>query len=122
MIITSGIVNEIEPRDTYRPKIKVFRADGTAMIIDKDSTVLDFAFHIHSDLGLHFKHAHLNDDKTFLPAYTRLSEGDTVFIIQDENVKPTFSWFNYVRTSRATHHLVRYFYRLYGSGNDAPSV
>ena len=118
----SGIVNEIEPRDTYRPKIKVFRADGTAMIIDKDSTVLDFAFHIHSDLGLHFKHAHLNDDKTFLPAYTRLSEGDTVFIIQDENVNPTFSWFNYVRTSRATHHLVRYFYRLYGSGNDAPSV
>ena len=118
----SGIVNEIEPRDTYRPKIKVFRADGTAMLIDKDSTVLDFAFHIHSDLGLHFKHAHLNDDKTFLPAYTRLSEGDTVFITQDENVKPTFSWFNYVRTSRATHHLVRYFYRLYGTENGSSPV
>ncbi|MDO5133471.1 MAG: HD domain-containing protein [Eubacteriales bacterium] len=109
----AGIVNEIEPRDTYNPKIKVFCADGAAMKIDKGATVLDFAFHIHTDLGLHFQHAQLNGEKTFLPAHTRLNEGDTVFIQENENVTPTFSWFKYLRTSRAKDHLVRYFYQQY---------
>lgn len=110
-----GIVNEIEPRDTYSPKIKVFCADGAAMMIDRSATVLDFAFHVHSDLGLHFKYARLNDAGTRLPAYTRLNEGDTVFIEEDPDVKPSFSWFKYIRTSRATHHLVRYFYQLHST-------
>lgn len=111
----SGAVNELEPRDTYMPKIKVFRADGTAMMIDSGATVLDFAFHIHTDLGLHFKYANLNGNPTQLPAYTRLNDRDTVVIAKDEDILPSFTWFKYVRTSRATDRLVRFFYKLYGS-------
>lgn len=108
-----GIVNEIEPRDTYSPKIKVFCEDGAAILIDRNATVLDFAFHIHSELGLHFKYAQLNDTLTQLPAYTTLNDGDKVFIMEDEDIVPTFSWFRYVRTSRGTDRLIRYFNQLY---------
>lgn len=117
-----GTVDEIEPRDAYKPKIKVFRKDGTAMMIDKGATVLDFAFHIHTSLGLHFKYARLNGNATQLPAYTRLNDRDTVVITEEEDVLPTFTWFKYVKTSRATDRLVRYFYRLYADERGCPFV
>lgn len=117
-----GTVDEVEPRDAYKPKIKVFRKDGTAMPIDKGATVLDFAFHIHTGLGLHFKYARLNGNSTQLPAYTRLNDRDTVVITEAEDVQPTFTWFKYVKTSRATDRLVRYFYRLYADERGCPFV
>ena len=117
-----GTVDEVEPRDAYKPKIKVFRKDGTAMLIDKGATVLDFAFHIHTGLGLHFKYARLNGNSTQLPAYTRLNDRDTVVITEEEDVQPTFTWFKYVKTSRSTDRLVRYFYRLYADERGCPFV
>ena len=117
-----GTVDEVEPRDAYKPKIKVFRKDGTAMMIDKGATVLDFAFHIHTSLGLHFKYARLNGNSTQLPAYTRLNDRDTVVIMEEEDVQPTFTWFKYVKTSRSTDRLVRYFYRLYADERGCPFV
>ena len=117
-----GTVDEVEPRDAYKPKIKVFRKDGTAMLIDKGATVLDFAFHIHTGLGLHFKYARLNGNSTQLPAYTRLNDRDTVVIMEEEDAQPTFTWFKYVKTSRSTDRLVRYFYRLYADERGCPFV
>ena len=117
-----GTVDEVEPRDVYKPKIKVFRADGTAMMIDNGATVLDFAFHIHTSLGLHFKYARLNGNATQLPAYTRLNDRDTVVITEGEDVLPTFTWFKYVKTSRAADRLVRFFYRLYADERGCPFV
>ena len=102
-------VNEIEPRDTYNEKIRVFRKDGFAMMIDKGATVLDFAFAIHTDLGLHFSYAMVDESKTQLPAYTRLNEGDMITIVANEQVVPSITWFNYVKTRRAIHHLVNFF-------------
>ena len=72
-----------------------------------------FAFHVHTDLGLHFKYAQLNGNSTQLPAYTRLNDGDTVVITEDRDAVPSFTWFKYIRTSRATDRLVRYFHRIY---------
>ncbi len=102
-------INEIDPRDTYNEKIRVFRKDGSAMMIDRGATVLDFAFAIHTDLGLHFDYAMIDESKTRLPAYTRLNEGDTITIAADQRVRPAITWFNYVRTKKAVHHLVGYF-------------
>lgn len=107
-------VNDIMPRETYNEKIKVFRRDGSAMMIDKNATVLDFAFYIHSDLGLHFRYAMVNDTATQLPPYTRLNDGDTVVIVEDWDAAPELAWFKYVRTIRATDQLVRYFTKLCG--------
>lgn len=112
-------VNDIDPRETYNRKIKVFRRDGSAMYIDERATVLDFAFHIHSELGYQFQYAKVNGTATQLPPYTRLNSGDTVIIEKSPDVAPTFNWFKYVRTVRATDHLVQYFNKLYGA---TPSV
>ena len=105
-------VNEVEPRDTYNEKIRVFRRDGTAMDIDQGATVLDFAFYIHTDLGLHFDHAIIDESKTKLPLSTRLSEGDLVTIVTNDKVSPDITWFKHVNTSRAKHTLVKYFQKL----------
>ena len=107
-------VNEIDPRDTYNEKIKVFRKDGSAMTIDKGATMLDFAFYIHSDVGYHFDHAEMMDsDRTHLQASTRLNEGDRIIIHTNENIKPDITWFKHVKTSKAVHHLIRYFQKNY---------
>ena len=105
-------VNEVEPRDTYNEKIRVFRRDGTALDIDQGATVLDFAFYIHTDLGLHFDHAIIDESKTKLPLNTRLSEGDLVTIVTNDKVSPDITWFKHVNTSRAKHTLVKYFQKL----------
>ena len=107
-------INEIEPRDTYNEKIKVFRRDGSSMWIDKGATVLDFAFYIHSDLGYHFDYAMVDESKTRLSAYTRLNEGDTITIVVNERTRPNITWFKYVKTSKAVHHLVHY-YQTHGT-------
>ena len=105
-------VNEIEPRDTYNEMIKVFRRDGSAMDIDKGATVLDFAFYIHTDLGLHFDYALVDESKSKLPKNTRLSEGDLITIVANEKILPDITWFKHVNTSRAKHNLVKYFQKL----------
>lgn len=105
-------VNEIEPRDTYNEMIKVFRRDGSAMDIDKGATVLDFAFYVHTDLGLHFDYAMVDESKTKLPKNTRLSEGDLITVVSNEKILPDITWFKHVNTSRAKHNLVKYFQKL----------
>ena len=102
-------VNEIAPAETYNQKIRVYSKDGTALMIDKDATVLDFAFYIHTDLGFHFDYAMIDESKTRLPPYTRLNAGDMITIVSNDSIRPSITWFNYIKTRRAVHHLVDYF-------------
>ena len=51
----------------------------------------------------------LDEDKTHIPATTRLNEGDRITIVADKMITPDISWFDYVKTSKATHQLVRFF-------------
>ena len=102
-------VNDFEPRDTYNDKIRVIDRDGCAVMIERGASVLDFAFYIHTDLGLHFDYAMIDESKTQLPAYTRLNEGDRITIVANEQVTPNITWFNYIKTRKAVHHLVSFF-------------
>lgn len=90
-------------------QIKVFRKDGTAEMIEKGMTVLDFAFMIHKDLGLHFGNAILNQNGKLQPAYTILNNGDTIEIKKSEDVTAELNWFRYVKTELAINHLIKYF-------------
>lgn len=108
-VLSISDVNEFEPRDTYNEKIKVFRKDGTALMIEKGATVLDFAFHIHSELGYHFDYATLDDSMTRLPNYTRLNDGDRITIYTNEEKEPSISWFKHVKTSKGISLLIHHF-------------
>ena len=100
---------EIGPDETNAGRIKVYRKDGSSMQIRSGSTVLDFAFHIRKELGLHFEYALVNESESRLDKNTRLNDGDMVTIVANEDILPDISWFNYVRTSLATQYLVSYF-------------
>ena len=98
--------------------IKVKTRSSEVKYIAKGSTVLDFAFKIHRDIGFSFKYAIVNDSKTKLPPYTKLNEGDKVEIIteKDENGNAKnnaqLKWLAYVNTELAKRVLIKYFESL----------
>ncbi len=96
---------------TFKNKIKVFMRNGDSMLIDDDATVLDFAFAIHTELGLQFEHAEIGGTK--VPIHQRLNYGDQITIFKSPNSEPQFSWFRYAKTSKAVDKLVRYFEKMY---------
>ena len=108
-ILSLGQVNEIDPRDTYKEKIKIFGRNGSAMFIDKGATVLDFAFQIGYETGCHFSHAVIEESQAKLSARTLLNDGDVITIVTDANIHPELSWFMYTRTALATRALICYF-------------
>lgn len=102
-------INEIDPRDSYNEKIKVFCRNGACKNIDKGATVLDLAFLIDKKCGFCFDYALIDESPIHLPASTRLNDGDRITIITNEHIRPEIDWFMDVRTSLAVHHLVRFF-------------
>lgn len=98
--------------------IRVKTRSGEIKYIPKGSTVLDFAFKIHKDVGFSFKYAIVNDSKTKLPPYTKLNEGDKVEIVtsKDDQGDPTnnaqLKWLAYVNTELAKRVLIKYFEKL----------
>ena len=95
--------------------IKVKTRSGETKYMTKGSTVLDFAFKIHRDIGFAFKYAIVNDSKTQLPPYTKLNDGDKVEIITEKdalgNLKNNakLKWLAYVNTEFAKKVLIKYF-------------
>ena len=89
-------------------KIKVYRRDKSAMYIEAGATFLDFAFAIHSEIGLHFSYATVDGNKTQRKYYEKITEGDVITIETDPTVEPNLSWFKYVKTSKAMDHLIKY--------------
>ena len=95
--------------------IKVKTRSGEIKQIAKHSTVLDFAFKIHKDIGFAFKYAIINDGKTKFPPYTKLNEGDKVEIVVDKdengNLKNNaqLRWLAYVNTELAKRVLIKWF-------------
>ena len=81
----------------------------------KGSTVLDFAFKIHRDIGFSFKYAFVNDSKSKLPPYTKLNDGDKVEIITEKDFggksknNAQLKWLAYVNTELAKKLLIKYF-------------
>ena len=98
--------------------IKVATRSGETKFIPKGSTVLDFAFKIHKDIGFGFKYAIVNNSKTKSPPYTKLYEGDKVEIVVDKssngNIKNNaeLRWLAYVNTDFAKKNLIKRFENL----------
>lgn len=74
--------------------------------IPKNSTLLDFAYSISSELGDHFKMAQVNDKIVFDPKYI-LRDLDSVLIIKDENPMVNSTWLSIVKTSKAKKSIKR---------------
>lgn len=101
-------VNDVDPRDTYKPKITVFKRNGDKCHIDAGATALDFAFLIHSELGFHFDYAIVNDGRNPVGPHYILSDGDQIEVYTNDAITPKIQWFRYAKTSRAVKKLVEY--------------
>ena len=83
----------------YSTEIFVFTPAGELKSLAKGSTALDFAFSIHTGLGLKTRGVKVNG--IMVPLSHVLKSGDQIEIIKSENTKPSSNWLDYVKTSRA---------------------
>lgn len=95
--------------------IKVYTRSNEVKFMPEGSTVLDFAFKIHQDIGLGFKYAKINNSQTQYPPYTVLKENDKIEIFVDRNkyneiIKVAeLKWFAYVETDYSKKILIKWF-------------
>jgi len=90
---------EILKTDLFHNEVFVFTPKGDLLKLPQGATALDFAFAIHSDVGLHCLGAKVNN--RIVPLHTVLQNGDTVEIITSIHQKPHQDWLKFVRTSKA---------------------
>jgi len=85
--------------DLYEDEVFVFTPKGDLYKFPKGATVLDFAYHIHSNIGNQCTGARINGKVVTLRQL--LQSGDQVEIMTSANQKPKQDWLNIVKTSRA---------------------
>ncbi|MBO5155706.1 MAG: bifunctional (p)ppGpp synthetase/guanosine-3',5'-bis(diphosphate) 3'-pyrophosphohydrolase [Prevotella sp.] len=86
--------------DLYEDEVFVFTPKGDLFKFPKGATVLDFAYHIHSNVGNTCTGARINNNKV-VTFREQLRSGDTVDIMTASTQKPKQEWLNIVQTSRA---------------------
>ena len=89
--------------DLFSDEIKVFTPQGKAITLPKHSTVLDFAYNIHSEVGNHSIAAHVNNQLVQLDQ--KLKTGDQVEVITSDAQHPQEKWFEFLNTAFAKSKL-----------------
>ncbi|MFT6797365.1 MAG: guanosine-3',5'-bis(diphosphate) 3'-pyrophosphohydrolase [Maribacter sp.] len=83
----------------YSKEIFVFTPKGELKSLPKGATPLDFAFSIHTEVGMRTRGAKVNGK--LVPLNTTLNSGDQLEIITSEQAKPNQNWLDYATTARA---------------------
>ncbi|MDP2692450.1 MAG: RelA/SpoT family protein [bacterium] len=90
--------------DFLQSRIFVFTPKGDVIDLPEDATPVDFAYHIHTDIGNKCNGARINEKIARLD--TPLRNGDVVDIIIDKNRKtPNQDWITFVKTHTAKNHI-----------------
>ncbi|ATA90498.1 RelA/SpoT family protein [Capnocytophaga stomatis] len=87
----------------YAKEIFVFTPNGEIKSLPKGATPLDFAFYIHTGVGMKTRGAKVNNK--LVPLSHVLRSGDQVEIITAENAKPNKNWLNYATTAKARNKI-----------------
>ncbi|RMG87236.1 MAG: bifunctional (p)ppGpp synthetase/guanosine-3',5'-bis(diphosphate) 3'-pyrophosphohydrolase [Bacteroidetes bacterium] len=83
----------------FQEEVYVTTPKGEMVVLPKGATALDFAFHIHTDIGYHCKAIKVNN-RIVRMGY-KLQNGDQVEVITDKNQKPNEDWIKLVVTGKA---------------------
>ena len=87
----------------YAKEIFVFTPNGDLKALPKNATALDFAFAIHTQVGMNCRGAKVNGK--LKPISQVLQSGDQVEIITSKSQKPTIGWLDFVVTARARNRI-----------------
>ncbi len=90
--------------DFFHNHIFVFTPKGDVIDLPEDATPVDFAYHIHTEVGNKCNGAKVNDQMVSLDSY--LKSGDVIEIITDKNRKgPSPDWLKFAKTHAAKNHI-----------------
>ncbi len=85
--------------DLFPDEVYLFTPKGEIMALPRNSTALDFAYAVHTDVGNHAVAARV--DRKLAPLRAQLASGQTVEIITAKSAAPAAQWLEYVVTGKA---------------------
>ena len=92
--------------DFFSNRIFVFTPDGDIVDLPEESSPIDFAFAIHSDIGEHIAGIRINGK--MVPFSEKLKNADIVEIVTKKDANPSSRWLDYAKTSYAKKKIKNY--------------
>lgn len=89
--------------DFFKDRVFVFTPKGDVIDLPEDSTAVDFAYAIHSDIGDHMAGVKINDKMASFDM--KLKSGDKVEIITKKGASPSPKWLSVAKTTIARKHI-----------------
>ncbi|MFY9233318.1 MAG: bifunctional (p)ppGpp synthetase/guanosine-3',5'-bis(diphosphate) 3'-pyrophosphohydrolase [Fimbriimonadaceae bacterium] len=96
--------------DLFSEQVFVFTPKGDVIDLPKGATPIDFAFRVHTELGMKVVGAKVN--ASIVPLSTQLQNGDVVELITRSNAQPSLDWLEFVTSAHARAKLRSHFRRL----------
>jgi guanosine-3',5'-bis(diphosphate) 3'-pyrophosphohydrolase len=93
--------------DLFENQVFVFSPKGDVFSMPAAATPLDFAYHVHTDVGHHCVGAKVNGK--IVPLDYQLKNGDIAEILVNKSSRPSLDWISVVRTSSAKHKIKQWF-------------
>ncbi len=92
--------------DFFNHRVFVFTPNGDVIDLPEESSPIDFAYAIHSNIGAHMAGVKINGKLTSID--TRLKNGDIIEIFTKNSASPKRKWLDYAKTSIARRHIRSY--------------
>ncbi|MEM7713718.1 MAG: bifunctional (p)ppGpp synthetase/guanosine-3',5'-bis(diphosphate) 3'-pyrophosphohydrolase [Cyanobacteria bacterium P01_A01_bin.68] len=93
----------------FEDDIYVFTPKGDLVALSPNSTTVDFAYRIHTEVGNHCAGAKVNG--RMVPLSTKLDNGDIVEVVTQKNSHPSLDWLNFAATSAAKNRIKQWYKR-----------
>jgi len=97
--------------DLYNEEIFVFTPEGDLVQLPINSTPVDFAFQVHTQVGMHCMGAKVNH--AVVPLNTILENGDMVEIITSKKQTPSYGWQKFIVTTKARNQVNRHLKKMH---------
>ncbi len=92
--------------DFFHDRVFAFTPKGEIINLPEGGSVLDFAFNVHSEIGMHAEAGEVNGKYAKLDY--KLKNGDVVKIIINKKINPSSKWLSFVKSSIARKHIEKY--------------
>lgn len=110
VITSDSVFLDRVKEEIFSNNIYVYTLRGDIIELPNNSTVIDFAYKIHSDIGSHLYKAYINGKEVKL--FHKLNNKDRILLIEKDSAHPHESWLEHVVTSRAKRKIKEYFKQL----------
>ncbi len=92
--------------DFFNDRVFAFTPKGDIINLPEGGCVLDFAFNVHSEIGMHAQAGEVNGK--YVPLHHKLNNGDIVKVITSKKAAPSAKWLDFVKSTIARKHIEKY--------------